>query len=267
MVVVGWIQWVLGQIERGRPVTLHVTHSSNAKTKVRVILGLVGGECAAPPMFFRQVLNMVSEQLKQRIAVDRGHTFSSGRSEVAIWLHQASPLTPKNDAVGRRRAVAANPPPSPPGLSLSKEEGRAHADPGGPAPRQAGALLGHRRWRRKPSGENARVQQERPHQVCTAPLALAAVQAEPCGHVASAGSSAVAAVPPAATGTTTTREREALHKLRQRDRDALDLFWDRHKGSQVAFSIAAIVAGSAGSHGSPSAVVTRIGDNFPPAGD
>ena len=88
MVVVARLNYIKRQVEQGTPVSMHIFGSQNCdQFKVRVNLGANVGASSEThlPLIF-QVFDLIENSMNQTVVVDRGHKFSTGRSEVSFFI-------------------------------------------------------------------------------------------------------------------------------------------------------------------------------------
>ncbi len=87
LAMLGRLQWLRQQIAAGKHISVHFTYNAQeSKDKVRFVIDGNAGDRLQDSLFLVAALDLVTAAVSKSVTVDRGHRFSSGRSEVCFWL-------------------------------------------------------------------------------------------------------------------------------------------------------------------------------------
>ncbi len=87
--MLGRLQWLRQQIIAGKHISVHFTYNAQeSKDKVRFVIDGNAGDRPQDSLFLDAALDLVTAAVSKSVTVDRGHRFSSGRSEVCFWLQR-----------------------------------------------------------------------------------------------------------------------------------------------------------------------------------
>ena len=146
--MLGRLPWLRQQIIAGKHISVHFTYNTQeSKDKVRFVIDGNAGDRLQDSLFLDAALDLVTAAVSKSVTVDRGHRFSSGRSEVCFWLQRPenvpsprgtsgyskisemfSKMTPKEKEAAYKEAPRQDPAsarpaaPAPPGLSSGQSE-------------------------------------------------------------------------------------------------------------------------------------------------
>ena len=127
------VDWIARQISDFHR-TVHITTGrarADGKVKFRFILH--SPETPTYDVFVKQCLLMQIQAIRQLVvggvAVDRGHKFSDGHSEVAIWISQSPLSTSYSNSVPRNTATSSLDPSLVPAPAPATRDTDSHATP------------------------------------------------------------------------------------------------------------------------------------------